>query len=214
VRRGEADVLMKGLLNTSDFLRGVLDREQGIREGEGNILSHLAFFEVRGAERLLLITDSAMNILPTLEDKRQIIDNSVKALRKLGENNPKIAALSANEAVNPKMVSSVDAAKLAEMNADGRITGCIVEGPIAMDVALSREAAEHKGIESRVSGEADLLLVPNIDAGNMIGKSLQFYTGAKMAGIVLGAAAPIVLVSRSDNAESKLNSLAIACACV
>jgi phosphate butyryltransferase len=127
---------------------------------------------------------------------------------------PNVAALSANEAVNPKMVSSVDADALAKMNAAGEITGCFIEGPIALDVAFSDEAAKHKKIESRIAGKTDLFLVPNIDAGNIMGKTLICCVGAMMAGVVLGAKAPIVLVSRSDNADSKLNSLALACALI
>ncbi|MDR1815571.1 MAG: phosphate butyryltransferase [Clostridiales Family XIII bacterium] len=210
VRDGEADVLMKGLLNTSDFLRGVLDKEDGIR-GEG-ILSHFASFETPGQERLIIQTDGGMNMYPGLEEKVKILKNAVDALHRLGVGTPNVAALSANEAVNEKMVSSVDADALAKMCAAGGIPGCFVEGPIALDVALSKDAARHKRIESRIAGETDLFLVPDIDAGNIMGKTLVCCAGAKMAGVVLGARAPIVLVSRSDNAESKVNSLALACA--
>jgi len=212
VRDKEADVLMKGLVNTSDFLRGVLDKETGIR-GEG-ILSHFAAFETPGQPRLIIQTDGGMNLYPTLEEKVKILNNAIEALHKLGVGRPKIAALSANEAVNPKMVSSTDADALMKMNASGEIPGCIIEGPIALDVALSAEAAKHKKIESRIAGETDLYLVPNIDAGNIMGKTLVCLARAKMAGVVLGAKAPIVLVSRSDNAESKLNSLALACSLI
>jgi len=210
VRDGEADVLMKGLLNTSDFLRGVLDKEDGIR-GEG-ILSHFATFETPGQDRLIVQTDGGMNMYPTLEEKAKILKNAVDALHRLGVERPNVAALSANEAVNEKMVSSVDADALQQMCRADETWGCYVEGPIALDVALSKEAARHKRIESRIAGETDLFLVPNIDAGNIMGKTLVCCAGAKMAGVVLGARAPIVLVSRSDNAESKLNSLALACA--
>ncbi|MCL2492603.1 MAG: bifunctional enoyl-CoA hydratase/phosphate acetyltransferase [Clostridiales bacterium] len=210
VRDGEAEVLMKGLVNTSDFLRAVLDGENGIR-GE-SLLSHLAAFETPGCPRLIIQTDGGMNLYPTLDEKVGILKNAVEALHRLGVECPKVAALSANEAVNPKMVSSVDADALAKMNTAGEIEGCIVEGPVALDVALSADAAKRKKIESRIAGETDLFLVPNIDAGNIMGKTLVCCTHAKMAGVVLGAKAPIVLVSRSDNAESKLNSLALACA--
>ena len=212
VRDGEADVLMKGLVNTSDFLRAVLDRENGIR-GEG-ILSHMAAFDTPGYPRLIIQTDGGMNPYPTLEEKVKILKNAVEALHKLGIECPKVAALSANELVNPKVPSSVDADALARKNADGEITGCLVEGPIALDVALYAEAAKHKKIESRIAGETDLFLMPNIDAGNIMGKTLICCADGKMAGVVLGAKAPIVLVSRSDNAESKLNSLALACALI
>ena len=210
VRDGEANVLMKGLVNTSDFLRAVLDKETGIR-GEG-ILSHMAFFEVPGFEKLQAQTDGGMNLYPTLEEKVKILDNAIAAFHALGVAIPKVAVLSANEQVNPKMVSSMDADALTKMNNAGEITGCIVEGPIALDVALSAEAAKHKKIESRIAGNVDLFLMPNIDAGNIHGKTLVCCAGAKMAGIVLGAKAPIVLASRSDNAESKFNSIVLACA--
>lgn len=212
VRDGEADVLMKGLVNTSDFLRAVLDQENGIR-GDG-FLSHFAAFETPGQDRLIILTDGGMNLYPTLEEKVKILANAVEALHKLGVECPKVAALCANEVINPKLISSVDAAALVKMNAAGEIPGCIIEGPIALDVALSAEAARHKNIESRIAGETDLYLVPNIDAGNIMGKILICCAGAKMAGVVLGAKAPVVLVSRSDNAESKLNSLAFACAMI
>ena len=212
VRNGKADVLMKGFVNTGDFLRAVLDKENGIR-GKG-ILSHLAAFETPGQKRLIIMTDGGMNLCPTLEEKVKILDNAVKALHKLGLECPKVAALCANEVVNPKLPSSIDAAALKQLNIEGEIAGCIVEGPIAFDVAISAEAAKHKNIESRIAGKTDLFLVPGIDSGNIMGKVLMSCAGAKMAGVVLGADAPIVLASRSDNAESKLNSLALACALI
>ena len=210
VRTGEADILMKGLLNTSDFMRGVLDRERGIR-GDG-ILSHLAVFEVPALKKLMFITDGGINPYPSLEEKTKILANAVGALHSLGTGTPNVAALSANEAVNPKVVSSTDADALAKMNAAGAIQGCVVEGPIAMDVALSSDAAERKGIESRISGEVDIFLAPNIDVGNIVGKAIQYGAGAKMAGVVLGARAPVVLASRSDSAECKFMSMALALA--
>ncbi|MCL1895975.1 MAG: phosphate acyltransferase [Clostridiales bacterium] len=210
VREGKADILMKGLLNTSDFMRGVLDKERGIR-GEG-ILSHLAVFEVPVFSKLMFITDGGINPYPSLDEKAKILANAVAALHSLGVGTPNVAALSANEAVNPKVVSSTDADALAKMNAAGGITGCIVEGPMAMDVALSSDAAVHKGIESRISGEVDIFLAPNIDVGNITGKALQYGAGAKMAGVVLGARAPIVLASRSDSAQSKYMSMLLALA--
>ena len=212
VRAGEADILMKGLVNTSDFLRGVLNKDRGIR-GEG-ILSHISAFEMAGRPKLFFVTDGGMNLYPELEEKVKILGNALCALHKLSIELPKVAALSANEVVNPKVPSSVDADALEKMNAAGEITGCILEGPVALDVAVSAEAAEHKRIKSRIAGETDLFLVPNIDAGNIMSKTLKCMAGAKMAGVILGAKAPIVLVSRSDNAESKMNSLALACALI
>jgi phosphate butyryltransferase len=210
VRDGEANVLMKGTVNTSDFLRAVLDKQSGIR-GEG-ILSHMAAFETPGFSKLIIQTDGGMNTCPTLEEKVRILKNALAALYELGITEPKVAALSANEQVNQKIQSSVDADALAKMNVSGEITGCIIEGPIALDVALSAEAAHHKKIKSRIAGDVDLFLVPDIDAGNIMGKTLICCAKAKMAGIVLGAKAPIVLTSRSDNAESKFNSAVLACA--
>jgi len=210
VREGEADILMKGLLNTSDFMRGVLDKERGIR-GE-SILSHLAVFEVPAFDKLMFITDGGINTYPSLDEKAKILANAVAALHSLGVETPNVAALSANEAVNPKVVSSTDADALAKMSAAGGITGCVVEGPMAMDVALSSDAAGRKGIESRISGEVDIFLAPNIDVGNIVGKAIQYCAGAKMAGVVLGARAPIVLASRSDSAQSKFMSMLLALA--
>lgn len=208
VRSGEAEVLMKGLLNSSDFMRAVLDKDGGLKTG--SLLSHLAVFEVPGQRKLQFYTDGGLNIAPDLAEKKGILINALSALSALGIENPKVAALSANEKVSAKMQSSVDAAALAEARASGEIPAGIVEGPIALDVAASPEAARHKGIESAISGDVDLYLVPGIDAGNMIGKTLVYFAGATMAGIILGAAAPVVLSSRSDTAEGKLYSIALA----
>ena len=212
VHGGRAHVLMKGLVNSSVFLKALLNPQQGLR-GEG-LLCHLAAFEVPGWPKLQFHTDGGMNLFPDLEQKRRILELAVEALHRLGVDEPRVAVLSANEVVNPKVPSSVAAAQLQAWNAEGRIGGCIVEGPVAMDVALSAEAAAHKHIESRVAGDADLFLVPNIEAGNMVGKTLMYCAHAKMAGVILGAACPVVMVSRADNAEAKLNSLALALACL
>ena len=210
VRQGKADVLMKGLVNSSDFLKAVLDSEKGLKTGK--TLSHLAVFEVPDYPKLQFHTDGGMNLYPDLTVKKAIIDNSLEALKKIGLELPKVAVLTANEAVNPKMPSTVDAAELSELNRNGGFLPCIMEGPISMDVALSREAAEHKGIRSEISGETDLFVVPNIDAGNMIGKTLIYCAKAKMAGVILGAKSPVVMTSRAENAEGKLNSIILACA--
>ena len=210
VRDGRAHVLMKGLVNTSTFLRAVLNPDWGVR-GEG-LLCHLGCFEIPSWPKLQFHTDAGMIPAPTVEQKRQMIDQSVEVLKKLGIDEPKVAALCANEIVNPKMPATVEAAQLQKWNEEGVITGCIVEGPIALDVALSKRAADHKKIESRIAGETDLFVMPDIEAGNLVGKTLMFLAGAKMAGIILGAKCPIVLVSRSDNAEAKINSLAFALA--
>lgn len=208
VREGRADALMKGLINTSDFLRAVLDAETGLRKG--SLLSHLAAFEIPGLSKLTFHTDGGINIAPGLEDKKAILLNALEALTRVGIREPKVALLSANEQVNPKMPSTTDARALVEMRARGEIPAGILEGPIALDVAVSRRAAEHKGIRSEISGDADLFLVPNIETGNVLGKALVYYGKAKMAGLVLGAACPIVLTSRSETAEGKLHSIALA----
>lgn len=210
VRQGKADVLMKGLINSSDFLKAVLDKEKGLKTEK--TLSHLAVFEVPRYHKLQFYTDGGMNLYPDLMTKKAIIDNSLEALKKIELEIPKVAILTANEAVNPKMPSTVDAAKLVGMNQSGEFLRCIMEGPISLDVALSKEAAYHKGIKSDITGETDVFIVPNIDAGNMIGKALIYCANAKMAGVILGAKSPIVMTSRAENAEGKLNSIILACA--
>lgn len=208
VHDGEAKVLMKGLINTSNFMRAVLNREKGLRGG--GILSHFAALEIPGEKKLSFHTDGGINIAPDLYQKKQILTNSLLALKALGLNRPKVAVLAANEQVNPKMQAAVDAAALVAMVETGELPECEIEGPMAMDVAASREAAEHKGIDSRIAGDVDLFLFPDIEAGNLVAKALIKYAKASNAGVILGATHPIVLVSRSDKAESKLNSLALA----
>ncbi len=205
VKSGRAQVLMKGLVNTADFMRAVLNGENGLRTGR--LISHLAAYEVPGREKLLFLTDGGMNIAPDLEQKKQILENAMDLLARMGIEEPKVAVLSANEKPSPKLVSSVDAAELVKMREDGIITRGIIEGPIALDVAISPMAAKHKGITSRITGDVDIFLVPNIDAGNIFGKTLTYFANAKMAGLILGASAPIVLTSRSDSAEAKFNAI-------
>lgn len=209
VSSGRADVLMKGLINSSDFLKAVLHKQVGLRTG--GLLSHLAAFEVPGQERLLFHSDGGMNVMPNLADKVNIVKNALGALRALGISCPKIAALTANEQVNVKILSTVHAQELAKLAQTGYFGECVLEGPIALDVAASKQAAAHKGIVSQISGRTDLFILPNIEAGNMLGKALLYYAGAKMAGVVLGATHPIVLSSRADNAAGKLYSIALAC---
>ena len=210
VREGRAHVLMKGLVNTSTFLRAVLNPDWGVR-GEG-LLCHLGAFDIPSWPKIQFHTDAGMIPAPTVDQKKQMIKQAVEILNRLGIEEPKVAALAANEVVNPKMPATVEAAQLQKWNEEGEITGCIVEGPIALDVALSRRAAEHKKLPGKIAGETDLFVMPDIEAGNLVGKTLMFLAGAKMAGIILGAKCPIVLVSRSDNAEAKINSLAFALA--
>lgn len=205
---GQAHVLMKGNLATSTILKAVLNSEYGLRTGK--ILSHVAAFEVAGYDRLLFVTDAAMNIAPNLESKAQIIRNAVATAHACGVSMPIVAPLAAVETVNPAMIPTTDAASLVVMNRRGQITGCIVDGPLALDNAVSVKAATQKGITGETAGKADILVVPNIEAGNILYKSLMYFANAKVGAIIQGAKAPIVLTSRADSAESKLYSLALA----
>lgn len=210
VREGQAQILMKGLVNSGDFLKAVLNAEVGLRTGR--LLSHLAAFEAPGEKKLIFHTDGGMNIAPDLQEKKDILLNSLLALAALGIGKAKVAILAANEVVNPKMPATVDARGLMEMQAAGELPpDCILEGPIAMDVALNLEAAKHKGIASAVAGEVDLFLLPSIEAGNILAKALIYYAKFKFAGVILGATHPIVMGSRADSGATKLNSIALAC---
>lgn len=211
VRKGEADFLMKGFVATGQLLKAVLDKEEGLRTGR--LLSHVAFFQSPYYHKMFCVTDAAMNIAPTLDEKAQIIRNAVEACHRLGIEKPKVAVAAAVETVNPNMEATVHADRLKTMNQEGEITGCIVDGPMAIDIAVDRQSALYKGIHSEVAGDCDVILVPDIEAGNMFYKALNFLGGAVSAGLVVGAAAPIVLTSRSDNEQSKLLSIALA-ACI
>ena len=208
VSSGEADLLMKGLVKTSSLLKAVLDKEWGLRTG--SLLSHLFLFEIPNLERRVIgISDGGMNTYPDLSAKAKIIENAVACYHKIGIPQPKIAALAAVEAVNPEMQATLDAAALAKMNERGQIRGCIVDGPLALDNAVSEESARIKGINSPAAGNADMLLVPDIESGNFIGKVLLYMTGGKGAGVILGARKPIVLTSRFDSMQTKLLSIAL-----
>ncbi len=207
VSKGEANLVMKGLLGTADILKAVLDKEIGLRTGK--ILSHVAVLEVQGFDRLFLLTDGAMNIAPDLSQKAQIVQNAITVAKAMGNNKPKVAPLAAVELVNPDMQPTLDAANLSKMADRGQIKDCIIDGPLALDNAVSLEAAEHKGIKSVVAGSADILLVPNIESGNVLYKSMVYFAKAKTAGIIAGAKAPVVLTSRSDTHEAKLYSIAL-----
>ena len=209
VRAGRARILMKGQVNTSDFMRAVLNRDEGLRTGR--LVSQLAVFEIPGYPGLIYQTDGGVNVAPDLEAKRQILLNAVEALNALGIERPKVAVLAANEQVSLKMPATVDAAELVRLSREEGFPPCLVEGPIAMDVALDPEKARHKGIASEIAGQVDLFLVPNIEAGNIMGKTLGHFLKARMAGIVLGAAVPIVLASRAEAPHGKVNSIALAC---
>lgn len=210
VRQGRADMLMKGLIQTGDLLRAVLDKENGLRAG--GVLSHVAVLDCPTLGRTVLLTDSAIVTAPDLKIKAQLIRNAVAVAHALGEPEPAVAPLAALELVNPDMPATLDAAALRVMNERGQITGCVVDGPLALDGALSAEAAGHKGLRSPAAGRADILLTHNIEAGNSVMKTFTVVAGALMGGIVMGAAAPIVLTSRSDSRESKLYAIAVACA--
>ena len=208
VRDGMADVVMKGIVDTSVILKAVLDKEIGLRQSP--VLSHVAVFEVPGYDRLFYLTDAAMNIAPDAETKKHILRNAVQVAHALGNENPIAACLCAVEKVNPKMQATLDAAALVEANQAGEITGCTVVGPLALDNAVSVEAAHHKGITDPNAGHADILLVPAIEVGNVFYKALVFMAQAKNAGVIVGAKAPVVLTSRADSDETKLNSIALA----
>lgn len=206
----KADFIMKGKLQTADLLKAVVDKERGLQKG--SIMSHFGLFEIPRYHKLLVITDGGMILYPDLDQKVQIIENSVQVLQSLGYEIPKVAVLSATEVVNPKMFESVEADQLKKMNQEGKIKNCIVEGPISYDLMVSPESAVIKGYESPVVGDADIAVVPNMTAGNLLAKGLMLSAGGKMAGIIVGAKVPIVIVSRGATAEEKYLSLVLAAA--
>ncbi|MBI5010002.1 MAG: bifunctional enoyl-CoA hydratase/phosphate acetyltransferase [Bacteroidia bacterium] len=210
VSNKQADVLMKGMVGTSSLLKGVLNKEWGLRTG--NLLSHFALFEVDTYHKVIAVTDVAMNIAPNLKDKIAIVNNSVSCLLRLGYKMPKVAVLGAVEMVNENMEATLHAALLSKMNQRDQIKNCIIDGPLAFDNAVSIESARHKGIKSEVAGDTDLLLMPDIEVGNVLYKSLVFFAKAKVASIILGASAPIVLTSRSDSEQAKFDSILLAAA--
>jgi phosphate butyryltransferase len=207
VREEKADLLMKGMLGTARILKAVLDKEIGLRTHR--LLSHAYVLKIKNYDKLLTMTDGAMNIAPTLEQKAQIVQNVIEFCQSLEINEPKIAALAAVELVNPNMQATIDAACLSKMAQRGQITGGIVDGPLAFDNAISKKAALHKGISSVVSGEVDAVLVPEIESGNIFAKSLVYLADAEPAGVLLGTTSPVVLVSRSDSPISKVRSIAL-----
>ncbi|EMA6341514.1 phosphate butyryltransferase [Bacillus cytotoxicus] len=210
VRNDEADVLMKGNIPTANILKAVLNKEWGLRKG--GVLSHVAVFEVPNYDRFIFVTDAAMNIAPDVTQKAAIIQNTVEVARAIGNDLPKVAPIAAVEVINPAMQATIDAAMLTQMNRRGQIKDCIVDGPLALDNAISQIAAEHKGIASDVAGKADILLVPTIEAGNVLYKSLVYFAKANVGAMIAGAKAPIILTSRADSAETKVYSLALAVA--
>lgn len=208
VHNKEADILLKGYLDTKPFLQSVLNKEVGLRTGK--MMSHVCVFEIEGIDRLLFFTDVAFNTYPTLEDKVHIIENTVEVARACGIECPKVAPLCAVEVVNPKMPPTVDAQALTDMCERGEIKNCQVYGPLSMDLAIDEEAARHKKVSHPVAGHADILLFPNIDAGNITYKILIRTAKVKNGNVLLGASAPVILTSRSDDAETKINSIAFA----
>jgi phosphate butyryltransferase len=206
----QGDVLMKGTVGTSTLLKCVLNKEWGLRTG--NLLSHFALFEVETYHKVIAVTDVAMNIAPDLKDKIAIVNNSVSCLNRLGYKIPKVAVLGAVEMVNENMEATLHAALLSKMNQRDQIKNCIIDGPLAFDNAVSLISAQNKGIKSEVAGDTDLLLMPDIEVGNVLYKSLVFFAKAKVASIILGAKVPIVLTSRSDSEQAKFDSILLSAA--
>ena len=212
VHDGEADMYMKGIIDTKGFLKSVLDKEVGLRTGKP--LSHVCVFDIKGMDHLLFLTDVAFMPYPTLEDKVAIINNTLQITKACGIENPKVAPLAAVEVVNPKMPVTVEAAELTRMNKEGEITGCIVDGPLSLDLAIEPEAAKHKGATDRaIQGDADILLFPDIQAGNLVYKAIVHMADCKNGNILTGTKAPVILTSRSDSMEVKVNSLALGAIC-
>ncbi len=206
-RHGEAHVVMKGTLDTAVFMRAAVDREDGLRAGR--LLTHVAVYEIPGFNRLLLISDGGVIVAPDIYQKIEIVQNAIGVAQKLGLERPKIAVLAAAELVNPKIPSTLDAANLSKMAERGQIQGGIVDGPLALDNAISQSSAKMKGIRGEVAGHADVLIVPDIEAGNLLGKAITYFAHGEMAGVVVGGCTPIVVTSRSDSPATKLVSMAL-----
>jgi phosphate butyryltransferase len=207
VSTGKADLVMKGLVDTAIILKAVLNKEVGLRTG--NVLSHVAVFDVPTYHKILTVTDAAMNIAPDLMAKKQIIENALHVTRALNIEVANVGVIAAKEKVTESMIATVDAGELVKMNQEGLIIGCKVGGPFALDNAVNKEAAAIKGIKDPMAGDVDILLCPTIEAGNVLYKALNFLASARSAGIIVGAKAPIVLTSRADSDDSKLNSIAL-----
>lgn len=208
IREGKGDFLMKGMMDTAVILKVVVNKEHGL--GKGGIMSHFSAFEIPSYHKILIPVDGGMVPYPTLEQKKYIIENNVGALRAMGYECPKVGVLSCVEKVNSKMPETIEARELQEMNIRGEIANCIVEGPISYDCAMSKEIAAFKGYESQIAGDVDILVAPNIHAGNIMGKMLTVTCSAKMAGFIVGAKCPIVMTSRGSSVEEKYLSIVIA----
>lgn len=207
VSAGEADIAMKGRVETGDFLRAALDKEFGLRMGR--LLSHVGVFEIPGFDRLIFVSDAGVVVAPDIAQKVEIVQNAISVARALGIEEPRVAVIAATEMVNPKIPTTLDAANLSKMAERGQIIGGWVDGPLALDNAISPEAAELKGIRGHVAGRADILIVPDIEAGNVLAKAITYFAKGKMAGIVQGGRSPLVVSSRADPHESKLVSMAL-----
>ena len=210
IKSGEADILMKGKVGTAVLLKGILNKEWGMRKGK--LLSHFALFEIPAYHKLLALTDVAINMTPDLKDKVSILENSVAFMNGLGWKEPKIAVIAAVEVVNEAMPATLDAYNLKMMAEKGDIRNCKMDGPMALDSAVNKDSAVQKGISPDIGGDADLLLFPQLESGNVTYKTLAFLAGGSAASVVLGATAPVVLTSRADSNESKLNSIILAAA--
>lgn len=208
VREDKADFLMKGFVDTSVLGKAVLNKEWGLRTG--NVLSHVSLFEIDRYHKPFILTDSGFIIKPDLYMKVNIINNAITVMKKFGVETPKVSILAAIEKINPDMPETVDADKLKTMNREGQIKNCIVDGPLSFDVTVSKESAKHKKVVSEVAGDADVMVVPDIACGNIMAKTLIYWTDCKFAGVIVGAKAPIVLISRSDNEKNKMMSIAFA----
>jgi len=208
VKNGEAEALMKGLLHTGTFLKAVLNKEKGLNIGK--LVSQMSVFDKEYGEGLQILTDCAMAISPTLDEKKQIIENAVTVAQKIGYEKPRVALLSALEIVNPAIPDTMEAAILSKMGDRGQIKNAIIDGPFALDNAISPEAAMHKGIESPVAGNADILVAPNLQVGNVLTKAITYYAHKDVAAAVIGVSAPIIMTSRTDSVKNKLLSIALA----
>jgi phosphate butyryltransferase len=207
INQGQAQIAMKGAIQTADFLRAILDRDIGLRAGR--LLSHVAVFDTPGLDRLIMVSDAGVVVAPTLHQKADIVRNAIDVAHRLGIVQPKVALLAATEVVNPKIPATVDAAALSKMADRKQIVGGIIDGPLTLDDAISTTAAAIKGLESPVAGQADILIAPDIEAGNLLAKGIAYFAQACMAGVIVGARAPIILPSRSDTHEAKLTALAM-----
>ena len=210
VSENDGHILMKGYVDTKIILKSVLKLEFGFKTDRR--LSHISLFEIKNYHKLLMMSDGAMNMYPNVDEKQEIVENAVHVFHKLGNKNPKIGVIAAIEKINEKMQPTVDAQELIKRNQEGEITGCLIDGPFAIDNAINKEAAIHKGIDSEVAGDVDMILMPQIESGNVFYKSMMFLADAKSASMIVGGKRPIVLTSRADSTESKFYSIALAAA--